>query len=542
MSAEAPLAPSAILPGIITQARAAAEQGATFDQLDVGLKQDLALFGEFSTHPDNLGDPGKRGRYRGQQSLKRTLGRLAANGYEAMTEAPNFQEDIEAGTLGLAMTLTYTGIRAVVRQGVHIARPERRHGRVVNGVVSAYDSAYATRDRRTADLLIEIFTGLHVKTPVQHFANLSEATENWQPEGPWDSAWVPPKQRYLADGQLATGDQAADTEPKADEMVAPHPNIVRVTNLNEYQRVITALIGDAMVPQELEEHLSVVLPDNKVELTQWLERHTIHPEILRWLKLKNLVYQEAHNRGFVGATYVSDPQGTKLKPRRRFEGIFATDPAPASKLERDALNGQDAELPDRVTGHDSGRDHREQDKRVRFRYWVEKGVHLYRKPLKPGEVRAGVITAQPVTIFRRTLLEFSEILLDVRENPRQKILGFIGKVGAEGLAKIIGGVQDVVVSSGILLARGAVVAAKGVNNYRKDMQGWKNQRREARTRLHTIADKLQIILEAIQSGDRPDEFPVFELPAGRARDLIRQASAIMMEDLGIEDSSAALNI
>jgi len=513
-----PPRPSDILPEVLTTLHTAVAEGLSYPELTIQTKQDLGRLGIYGSAAENTPSATENwGSYRARRAQERALGRLATNLGGDMARVQNYDSARADNTLGLAMALAWTKVRAIRPSGVHITDPVQRKDETIDGTVTALVTTATFENEPDATMWHTMLQGTHNHSPVQHVVRPYGASDEWAaPEDPWSASWVPPPQIFEdADGVFVL--HQPETPPP------PQPHRVEVTNLTEYDRIVNEAIS-VCIRKELAE-IGIVLPREKVPLDDWLKTTTLHPEIEKWLRAIDDTYRQMHHRGFVTADYISSKP---LQPGRR-KHITATDPAAASKVKRDEFNGL---IHDRRGG--DSRNNAEQNPNRNQRYHIERDVHLRRpKPPKPGQQYQGPNAARPLNPLEKATIEVRETWLAVRKNPKQRIPEILPELIGSTASKIYGGALDIGISVGVLLAKGVVASWKGVRNYLQDIQDFRQNKAAARQQLKRIYMQLRQLRLDIPLQKAPDAFPDqnHTLRPSPQLAVIKEMTAFMLERL-----------
>ncbi len=538
-TAEAPLTPIDVLPDLIAAVQEAAANGQTFHDLSIQNKGRLALLGYFTTDPQNVRDPGPLATYHGHRLQENMLTRLAANTDRAMCHVPSFAQARREGTLGLSMAAALAQARTVRYHGVYVADPRHKKDRatgmirVVDGVATARLATFALPDDEQASTALhEMFQGLYGKDPLENVSTPLDPSPDWEdPVNPWSQAWVPSKKTYLPDGTLVE-DATSAAQPK--------PRTIEVTELNEYERIVTEAQW-TLIRKELAK-IGVVLIKEKVPLADWLQTETMPTEIRDWLEAMDATYRRMHEAGLVQADYVDDPGGERLAPGRR-EHLIAPEPSALSKVKRDAVNGLIHALEGRggdgsnnpsyqrtaptQKGRGDSRFNKEQHPNPRQRYFLERGVYLKRPRPKKGESYYAPAASRPLNVVERALISMQETWYEVKANPKARFIKALPTIAE----KALGGVSDIVVSGSIILLKAAVAIGKGAANYAKDIRARGRQREQSRARLDTILAELRQKEQDILAERIANVFPDTSLAPSRQLELIVAMTTMMRANL-----------
>ena len=501
----------------------------SYPELPIETKRTLGYLGIFGSDAQNAPSAAQPWReYRAQRAQDRTLGKLADNTDNAMAHVPEYQAAREDGTLGLTMALAWTAVRGVRSSGVYLASPTTNAHGETDGVATALVTSATFEDWHHATLWHTMVQGVYNRSPARHIVRPRSASPDWvPPTEPWDPAWIPPQQTF----QEKTGVFVQTTASAEHEPQQPRPHTVEVTELSEYDRIINEATS-VLIRNELAA-IGIVLPREKVPLDEWLKTTTLHPEIETWLRAIDDTYRTMHERGFVVADYIDGPAGKNLKPGRR-EHIIATDPSAASKVKRDEVNG----LIHEVRGGDSRRNS-EQNPNHHERYHIEDGVHLRRPRPARNSKYFGPLPARPLNILERAWVATRETWQQVKNDPKRRLPELLPEIVGKTASKAFGGMVDISISAGVLLAKAAVAGGKGGRDLIQDIVGFRRQKASARSQLSGIYLQLSWMQYTIDKQGAPDHFPESALPPSKQLEVIKQMTDMMLQRLGQADPNLA---
>ncbi|HSX34302.1 MAG TPA: hypothetical protein VLF62_01515, partial [Candidatus Saccharimonadales bacterium] len=127
----------------------------------------------------------------------------------------------------------------------------------------------------------------------------------------------------------------------------------------------------------------------------------------------------------------------------------------------------------------------------------------------------------------------------VKNDPKRRLPELLPEIVGKTASKAFGGMVDISISAGVLLAKAAVAGGKGGRDLMQDIVGFRRQKASARSQLSGIYLQLSWMQYTIDKQGAPDHFPESALPPSKQLEVIKQMTDMMLQRLGQADPNLA---